>query len=307
METGSRFLDALQTHVLVGDGAMGTQGQKIGLEPGGSGELWNIEKPSKVLRIQRQYVEAGADCLTTNTFGASRIMLKRHGCDDVSGVNRRGVEIARQAFGNRQGFVLGNIGPFGGLMEPHGDIAEGVVRDAFEEQAESLVSAGVDAIIIETQTSFEELGLAIEASQKAGVSCVIASLAFDEMRNKGDIKTMMGISPDDAAVFMRDADVDVLALNCGSGVDVRWAADAVTRYRAVCDRPTMAQPNAGLPELENGQVVYKMAPEEMVADLQQLLDAKVNVVGGCCGSTPSHIAAIRRIVDVHNNELAAMA
>ena len=88
---------------------------------------------------------------------------------------------------------------------------------------------------------------------------------------------------------------------------MRWAADAVTRYRAVCDRPTMAQPNAGLPELENGQVVYKMAPEEMVADLQQLLDAKVNVVGGCCGSTPSHIAAIRRIVDVHNNELAAMA
>ena len=105
METGSRFLDALQTRVLVGDGAMGTQGQKLGLEPGGSGELWNIEKPSKVLRIQRQYVEAGADCLTTNTFGASRIMLKRHGCDDVSGVNRRGVEIARQAFGNRQGFV----------------------------------------------------------------------------------------------------------------------------------------------------------------------------------------------------------
>ena len=157
-------------------------------------------------------------------------------------------------------------------MEPYGEVTQQQVREAFAEQAEALVSAGVDALIIETQTALEELAIGIEAAKKAGAPCVIGSMAFDVTRDGSEIRTMMGIDPEQAAAFMRDAGVDVLALNCGTGIGVEWAARAVRRYQAVSDLPTMAQPNAGQPVLENMKVVYKQTPQEMVAELPQLLD-----------------------------------
>ena len=294
------LLEAINDRVLLGDGAMGTQLQSAGLEPGGCGEAWNIDAPEKVLKIQRGYTEAGSDCLITNTFGGCRIMLDRHDCGDrVGEINRAAVQVAREAFASagREGFVLGDIGPFGGLMEPYGDIEEQRVVDAFSEQAEALVSAGADAIIIETQTSLEELGIGIQAAKNAGASCVIGSMAFDVMHDGSDLKTMMGIGPEDAAEFMKEAGVDIIALNCGTGVDVGWAAKVVPRYRAICDLPTMAQPNAGTPVLENMKVVYKQSAEEMSAELPDLLDAGVNIVGGCCGSSPAHIRKFRELLD----------
>ena len=292
------LLKAIRERVLLGDGAMGTQLQFAGLESGGCGEAWNLDHPERLLEIQRAYVEAGSECLITNTFGGCRIMLERHGRGgDVAAINRAGVELARKAFGEKSGFVLGDIGPFGGLMEPHGDIPEQRVREAFNEQAEALVSAGVDAIIVETQTAFEELGLGIEAAKRAGAPCIIGSMAYDVTHDGAEIRTMMGIDPEQGAAFMRDAGVDVVALNCGSGVDVGWAARAVGRYREVCSLPTMAQPNAGLPVLENMKVVYRQTPEDMAAELPALLAAGANVVGGCCGSTPAHIRLFREIID----------
>ena len=212
-----------------------------------------------------------------------------------------GVELARQAFGERPGFVLGDIGPFGGLMEPHGDIPEQRVREAFAEQAEALVAAGVDAIIVETQTALEELGIGIEAAKKAGAPCVIGSMAYDVTRDGSKLRTMMGISPEQGAAFMRGAGVDIVALNCGTAVDVGWAARAVKLYQQVCDLPTMAQPNAGQPVLEHMKVVYKQTAEDMVAELPTLLETGVNIVGGCCGSTPDHIRAFRKIIDERGN------
>ena len=296
----SRLLEAIRTRVLLGDGAMGTQLQAAGLEPGGCGEAWNLESPAKVLEIQRAYVDAGSDCLITNTFGGSRIMLERHGhAGDVVAVNQAGVRIAREAFGDREGFVLGDIGPFGGLMEPLGEVPEQRVRDAFAEQAEALVAGEVDAIIVETQTVLEELAIGIEAAKKAGAPCVIGSMAYDVTLDKSDLRTMMGIDPEQAAEFLRDAGADIAALNCGSGVDVGWAAKTVARYRSVCDLPTMAQPNAGLPVLEDMKVVYKQTPEEMAAELESLLDTGVRIVGGCCGSSPDHIRLFRKVIDEH--------
>src|SRR5690606_33908316 len=147
-------LEALQTRRLVGDGAMGTQLMLAGLEQGASGEAWNITHPERVLEIQRRYVEAGADCIITNTFGASRLMLRRHGHeDDLAEINAAAARIAREAFGGKPGFVLGDIGPLGAILEPYGDLPHEDARAALEEQAAALVSAGVDAIIIETQTS----------------------------------------------------------------------------------------------------------------------------------------------------------
>ena len=302
----SSFLDELRARVLLGDGAMGTQLQLAGLEPGGCGEAWNLDRSDRVLAIQRAYVEAGSDCLITNTFGASRIMLERHGRGgDTAPINRAGVRVAREAFGARRGFVLGDMGPFGGLMEPYGDIAESRVREAFLEQAAALVDAGADAIIVETQTSLEELGLAIEAAKKVGAPCVIGSLAYDVMVDRSDLKTMMGVSPEEAAVFLVDRGADVAALNCGTGVDAVWAARVVARYRAVCGLPTMAQPNAGLPVLERMKVVYKETPEQLAARLPELLATGVRVIGACCGSTPAHIRAFRELLDMHQGRTSA--
>ncbi|MBI4603567.1 MAG: homocysteine S-methyltransferase family protein [Planctomycetes bacterium] len=292
------LVDAIREETLICDGAMGTQLQLAGLEPGGCGEAWNLERPEAVLRIQRAYVEAGSDCLITNTFGASRIMLERHGRGALAAaINAAGVRIAREAFGGRHGWVLGDMGPFGGLMEPYGDVPEGRVRDAFREQAAALVEAGADAVIVETQTSLEELGIAVEAALAAGAACVIGSFAYDVTRDETDLKTMMGVGPEEAARFLERAGAHVAALNCGSGVDVRWAARVVERYREACSLPAMAQPNAGAPVLEGGRVVYKQTPEQMAADLPELLRTGVRIVGACCGSTPAHIGRLREAVE----------
>ena len=293
------LLEAIRKQPLVGDGAMGTQLQLAGLEPGGCGESWNVKYPERIERIQRNYVEAGSDILLTNTFGACRIMLERHGFENqVPEINRAGAAIARRAFGSQEGYVLGDIGPFGGLMKPYGEISPQDVQAAFQEQAQALVEGGADGIIIETQTSLEELRLGIEAAKKANAPCVIASMAFDITRDGSEARTMMGIDPETAAKFMASMGVDVAGLNCGSGIDMEWAAQIARRYRRILkDIPVMAQPNAGLPELIKLQVVYKQTPKEMAADLDQLLEAGARIVGGCCGSTPAHLAEIRRKLD----------
>jgi 5-methyltetrahydrofolate--homocysteine methyltransferase len=295
--TSASFLEALKTRVLLGDGAMGTQLQNAGLESGHCGEAWNVDHPDRVLRIQRAYVEAGSDLLLTNTFGASRIMLNRHReADRTVAINEASVAIAREALGGR-GYVLGDVGPFGGLMEPYGEIPKAEVERAFREQTRALVDGGADGIIVETQTAFEELELAIAAAQAAGAEVIIGSIAFDKMADEDDVRTMMGISPEQAAEFMAAHGCHVVALNCGTGVDMRMAAAIVRRYRATSGLPVMAQPNAGAPVLEGMQVLYKETPEEMGAGLAGLLAAGPRIVGGCCGSTPAHIRRFREILD----------
>jgi len=300
------LLEAIANRTLLGDGAMGTQLQQAGLKPGGCGEAWNADHPDRILEIQRRYVEAGSDCLITNTFGGCRITLERHGlADRTVEINRQAAQIAREAFSDhasetRPGFVLGDIGPFGGLMEPLGEVPVERVRDALREQAAALVDAGVDAIIIETQTSLKELELGIEAARLAGAACIIGSMAYDVSRDGSKARTMMGIGPSEAAQFMCDEGVDVVALNCGTGIDVKRAARILAEYREVCDLPMMAQPNAGQPVLENGAVHYKQSPDEMASELPTLLASHPNLVGGCCGSGPDHIRKFRERIDQYN-------
>jgi 5-methyltetrahydrofolate--homocysteine methyltransferase len=293
-----RMQDVARERPLLADGAMGTQLMLAGLEQGSCGEAWNVTSPERVLAIQRRYAEAGSDCLLTNTFGGSRIMLSRHGNGDkVSEINRASVAIARQAFAGREGFVIGDIGPFGGLMEPYGEFTEAQVRDAFIEQAKALVEAGADAIIVETQTSLEELLLGINAAREAGAACVIGSMAYDVTLDGSTFRTMMGIDPEHAAQFMQQHGVDIVALNCGTGMDMDRARQAAIRYRTVTDLPLMIQPNAGQPKLVNMKVVYDETPAQMVAGVIPLLEAGANIIGGCCGSTPEHIRAFRSAID----------
>ena len=292
------LLEAVAARVLLADGAMGTQLQQAGLEPGGCGEIWNVDNPEPVLAVQRAYVEAGSDCLLTNTFGACRIMLERHSFDGrVAEINAHGVAVARSAFGDRPGYVIGDIGPFGGLMEPYGDISQDAVRDAFREQAAALVDAGADAVIIETQTSLEEIGLGIAAAREACAPCVIGSMAFDLNRNGKDVRTMMGVTVEQAAEVLQEAGADILAINCGTGIDITWAARILQRYRSASDLPLMAKPNNGLPELIDMEVVYRQTPDEMLVGLDDLLAAGARIVGGCCGTTAEHIRRFRTALD----------
>jgi len=296
------LLDAIKLRPLVGDGAMGTQLMLAGLEQGNCGEAWNLTHPERVLAIQRRYAEAGSDCILTNTFGGSHIMLNRHANGgETEAINRAAVEIARCAFGGRDGYVIGDIGPFGGLLEPYGDFSEADVRAAFGEQAKALVDAGVDAIIIETQTSLEELLLGLNAAREAGAPCVIGSMAYDVTLDGSNFRTMMGIDPERAAKFMEQHGADIVALNCGTGMDMERARQAVLRYRAVTELPMMVQPNAGQPKLIDMKVTYDETPQQMVTGVVPLLAAGANIIGACCGSTPDHIRAFRAAVDGYRN------
>jgi len=295
------LLEALQTRRLVGDGAMGTQLMLAGLESGACGEAWNLTHPDRVLAIQRRYAEAGADCIITNTFGGSRIMLRRHGHEkELAEINAAAVRITREAFGGRPGFVLGDIGPLGALLEPYGDLTEAEALSALEEQAGALVKAGADAIIIETQTGLEELGLAIDAAKSAKAPCIIASLAYDLSMDGTFYKTMMGVSPEAAAEFVAARGAHIVALNCGTGMDMKGAAIVARIYREHCGLPIMVQPNAGLPVLENLKAVYKQLPADTAREVPAALEAGAAIVGSCCGSTPDHTQAIWAAVDSFN-------
>src|SRR3984885_12278461 len=273
------FQAEIRERPLLSDGAMGTQLMLAGLEQGNCGEEWNLTHPEKVLAIQSRYAQAGADCILTNTFGGSRIMLNRHSkADKVVEINQAGVEIVRRAFQGRNGYVLGDIGPFGGLLEPYGDFTEAQVRSAFEEQAAALVEAGADAIIIETQTSLEELLIGIESAQKAGAPCIIGSMAYDVTLDGSTFRTMMGIEPERAATFMEEHGAHIVALNCGTRMDMVRALTAVERYKSVTRLPVMVQPNAGQPSLVNMKVVSAQTPEQMVQGLVPMLEAGANIV-----------------------------
>ncbi len=288
---------------LVCDGAMGTQLMAAGLEQGGSGEHWNLTHPERVLAIQRRYADAGADCIISNTFGGSRTMLKRHGhADELRAINQAAVRIAREAFNGREGFVLGDMGPLGAILEPYGEMPQAEALEVYTEQATALVEAGADAIIIETQTSLEEIGLAIDAAKAAGAPTIIASLAYDLSQDKTFYVTMMGVMPDRAAAFIEERGAHIVALNCGTGMDMAGAAQVAAIYRENCNLPTMVQPNAGLPVLENMKAVYKQLPKDMALDVPKALDAGANILGSCCGSTPDHTRAIREVVEKFNRK-----
>ena len=270
---------------LVCDGAMGTQLMLAGLESGACGEVWNLTRPERVQAIQRRYADAGADCIITNTFGGSRMMLRRHNHgDDLRAINQAGVRIAHEAFGGRDGYVLGDLGPLGAILEPYGDLSQQEARAAYEEQARALVEAGADAIIIETQTSLDEIGIAIDAAKAAGAPCVIASLAYDLSADKTFYVTMMGVLPAQAAEFIEERGANIVALNCGTGMDMTGAAKVSIIYREHCKLPVMVQPNAA----------------DIAGGVAEALAAGANIIGSCCGSTPEHTRAIHQVVAAFN-------
>ena len=281
------LLEAITTRApLVADGGIGTELQKAGLEPGASCERWNVERPDRVLAVHRAYAQAGAQLLTTNTFGASRFLLSHYGLESrLEELCREGARLARQAAG-REHWVLGSIGPCGGFLAPLGEIPRAGLEASLREQIHALLDGGVDAIIVETMTAMDELEMAVRVALELGAPCVIASLAYDCTRH--GYRTMMGVSPEQGARAAHDAGAHVLGANCGASLTPEDFVGIARAYRAVSELPLCLQPNGGKPRLREAEIVYEFSPEEMTAGLLEL-SRHAQIVGGCCGVAPEHI------------------
>jgi methionine synthase I (cobalamin-dependent) len=276
------------------DGAWGTQLQQRGLPVGACPDAWNLVEPKQVEAVARSYVEAGSRIILTNTFGANRLMLARHDhppdgarADKVAAVNRAGVEISRQAAGDRAR-VFASMGP-SGVMLMMGRTTPDEVQDAFAEQAEALADAGADAIVLETFSDPAEIVLAIAAVRETGLP-VVACMTFDS--GKDHDRTLMGTTPEQTAAKLAEAGADVIGSNCGQGID--GFVKITRRLRAATDRPLWIKPNAGLPQAIDGKAVYTQTPEQFAGFVPALIEAGASFVGGCCGTSPEFIAAIRK-------------
>lgn len=291
----SRITEAVRNgHILVADGAWGTALHSRGLANGECPELWNIEHPDAVLEIAESYIKAGSNLIETNTFGGNRYKLEHYGLGSrVYELNKRGVELSRTAAGERN-WVMASMGPTG-KMTLMGEVTEKDFFKVFAEQAEALADGGADAVVIETMSALDEALAAIKAV-KERTSLEILSTFTYEPTMKGEFRTMMGLSPAMAATAAVEAGADIVGANCGKGYE--GMDKIIKEIRGVLpDIPVIIQPNAGLPQFKDGVSIFPATPEEMAEQNSLWIDAGVNIIGGCCGTTDKHISAMRKAVD----------
>jgi 5-methyltetrahydrofolate--homocysteine methyltransferase len=289
-----KIVEAVKSgRVLVSDGAWGTFLQKRGLKPGECPELWNLQHPDAVRAIAQSYIDAGADMVETNTFGGTRFKLSHYGQGEhVAEINEAGARLSREAAGPDRN-VIASMGPTGEILIME-DVSEEEMYDAFKDQAIALEKGGADAICIETMSALDEAELAIRAVKENTACETICTFTFERTIN-GDYRTMMGVSPEQFASAMLAAGADIIGANCGNGME--RMIEIVRELRvAAPDTPILVHANAGLPKNVNGVDVFPESPGEMAARVPALVEAGANIIGGCCGTTPEHIRAIKQII-----------
>ena len=273
---------------LISDGGSGTYLQAHGLEPGGSPELMNIEQPEVVRQMAADFFAAGSDMVLTNSFGGSRFGLDRYGFGDrVHEFNKAASALAKSVAPEGK-YVGGSVGPTGVLLESiGGDHTESELYDAFQEQVVGLAAGGADAIVVETMISTDEARRAIQAAKEHTDLVVMATMTFD--KGPRGYFTMMGDTPEDAVKKLSDAGADIVGTNCGNGADVM--VDLIKRIRPVTDKPILVHSNAGIPAIVNGVVQYPESPDFMAPRFKEMAELGASIIGGCCGTTPAHLAA----------------
>jgi len=291
--TRPNLIDALHDRPLLCDGAMGTQLMAAGLPTTACGELWNVEHPDRVEAIHRAYLDAGCDMVITNTFGGCRAALAMHGLSDrAAELNRAAAALARRAAGDDR-WVLGDVGPFGGFLEPIGDTTVGELTDIFLEQITALHAGGADAAIIETMADPNELAAGVRAARQVADWPVLATCAFQRAGDR--LVTMMGVEPADTIHAALDAGAQIVGANCGTDLTLDDYADLADQLVAAAQgAPVILQANAGSPNYVDGQTVFPATPDDFADAARRFLDLGVRVIGGCCGTSPEHLAAVRR-------------
>ncbi|MDR3577439.1 MAG: homocysteine S-methyltransferase family protein [Anaerolineaceae bacterium] len=290
--SGSRFLDRLNSgQKLVADGATGTNLQARGLERGQPSDLWVLEKPEEIVRLHHDFVAAGADIILTASFGGTTICLKHIGlAERAVEINRRAVELAKQASAGTDVLVAGSMGPTGEILKPLGRLDEADAAASFAEQARVLTEAGVDLLVIETQFDLTEASAAVKGARSASSLPLVVSFSYDR-----GTRTMNGVKPVQMAREISALGVDVLGINCGRSLEDNLKA--LKELREVSVLPIWFKPNAGLPRLDDDEKpVYDVTPEMMAAQVPEWLAAGARIIGGCCGTSPEHLHLIAQAV-----------
>jgi 5-methyltetrahydrofolate--homocysteine methyltransferase len=283
--------------LLVSDGAWGTLLKAKGLQAGECPDRWSLDHPREVRAIAEAYCAAGADLVETNSFGANALQLDHYGlagrAAEISEAAARLSAGAAAAAGGER-WVIASVGPTGRILMM-GDVTEATLSAAFREQVAALARGGADAICIETMSDIQEALLALRAVKEQTACTAIVTFTFSRTR-QGGYRTMMGVSPEAAATAMLAGGADIIGTNCGNGSE--GMVEIVRAMRAVAgETPILVQANAGLPRQVNGTDVFPETPAEMAAQVPRLVAAGASAIGGCCGTTPAHIAAIRAAVD----------
>jgi 5-methyltetrahydrofolate--homocysteine methyltransferase len=280
--------------ILVSDGAWGTFLQKKGMQPGECPELWCVTRRNDVMDIARGYIEAGSDMIETDSFGGTRCKLAHFGlADRTAELNQVAAAISREAAGPDK-WVIASVGPTG-MMTAMGDVTEADFYAFFKEQVVALEAGGADAICIETMSALDESVAAIRAARENTGCEVICTLTYERTR-QGTYRTMMGVSPTEAARATVEAGAHIIGTNCGNGMD-RMLEIVRELKLAAPTTPIMVQANAGLPKNENGVDVFPETPSDMAARVAELVASGAVIIGGCCGTTPAHIAALKQAVN----------
>ncbi len=283
--------------ILVADGAMGTMLFKKGISPGSCPEAVNLDRPDLLREIAAEYLAAGAEIIQTNTFGGSPLKLAMYGLDDRTEDINRAAAGAVQSVVDRRAYVSGSCGPSGKILKPYGDTSPEAVYESFYRQLKCLIETGVDLLCIETMTDLTEATLAVRAARAISPDIpVMATMTFDKIP-KGFF-TIMGVGIRQAAAELEKAGADLIGSNCGHGIETML--EVAREFKTASRLPLIIQSNAGLPELINGRPEYRETPEFMAEKARQLAEMGVSIIGGCCGTTPEHIAAIRRVVNQVN-------
>ena len=280
--------------ILVADGAMGTMLFERGLRPGMSPESVLLSQPETVLEISREFLAAGADILHTNTFGGSPLKLADYGLEDkTEEINLTAAEILREAAADKA-IVAGSCGPSGRFMEPYGEVPEAEMRQNFRRQVKALVEGGIDVLTVETMMDVREAVVVIQTAKEIAADMVIMACMTFEETPRG-FYTVMGNSIEEAANLLEQAGADIVGSNCGDGIEKMVKIAQV--LGSITSLPVIIQSNAGRPEAGRSGLIYPESPDFFAEYVSELLESDVSIIGGCCGTTPQHIRAIRAVVD----------
>ncbi|MFC1528054.1 homocysteine S-methyltransferase family protein [Candidatus Neomarinimicrobiota bacterium] len=291
----TNFFERLkQEKILVSDGAIGSLLFEKGLNPGDCPERFNLEQPEIIAEIARAYLQAGADIIQTNTFGASPLKLSDYNLDDkTEEINQNAVKIVKQIVDSKA-LVSGSIGPTGKMLLPYGDIEPDSMKDNYKKQTSALIESGVDLLCIETMTDLNEALIAIHSVREISLEIpIIATMTFDVIP-QGCV-TIMGNGVAEVCAKLQEAGANVIGSNCGNGT--KNMITIAKEFLSNTELPIIIQSNAGIPTIVKDHVEYQETPEEFADFTNILLELGVSIIGGCCGTTPDHIKAIKQAVD----------